>query len=170
MNWFLKVILLKPSFTAVIQTKMNTSRIASSVLMNCYQWKPCIPCQISTKEPMELTVITNFKHWRPNQRKKREKRSNSMKKSHTESIESHFHFHENYEIMKIFFLKLKRFSCKWKYNINIFIIKRKMNKIYKKIIVTHQNLRTNKIKNKIIFNFTKLINIYKYFKTKIREL
>ena len=40
-------------------------RIASSILMNCYQWGSCLPCETPTKEPMELAVISNFHHRRP---------------------------------------------------------------------------------------------------------
>ena len=33
--------------------------IASSILINCYQWEFCLPWKIPTKEPMELVVISN---------------------------------------------------------------------------------------------------------------
>ena len=40
-------------------------KIASSILMKCYQWGSCIPCKISTKEPMELAANSNFHFWNP---------------------------------------------------------------------------------------------------------
>ena len=35
-------------------------RIASSILINCYQWEFCLPWKTPTKEPMELVVISNL--------------------------------------------------------------------------------------------------------------
>ena len=37
----------------------------SWILMNCYQWGSCLLCEKPTKEPMELTVNSNFHHRRP---------------------------------------------------------------------------------------------------------
>ena len=34
--------------------------IASSILINCYQWEFCLPWKTHTKEPMELVVISNL--------------------------------------------------------------------------------------------------------------
>ena len=33
---------------------------ASSVLVNCYQWEFCFPCETSIKKTMELALIRNF--------------------------------------------------------------------------------------------------------------
>ena len=40
-------------------------RIASSILMNCYQWGSYLLFETPTKEPMELAVVSKFHHWRP---------------------------------------------------------------------------------------------------------
>ena len=39
-------------------------RIASLILMNCYQWGSCLPCETPENEAMNLAVISNFHHWR----------------------------------------------------------------------------------------------------------
>ena len=39
--------------------------IGSSILMNYYQWRACLPCNTPTKEPVELAVISDFYNRRP---------------------------------------------------------------------------------------------------------
>ena len=42
-------------------------RIASSILMNCYQWGTCLSWKTPSKEPMKLAVNSFFHHRRPHE-------------------------------------------------------------------------------------------------------
>ena len=41
------------------------TRIAFSVLMNCFKWGSCHTFEITTKKPMELALISNFHRRKP---------------------------------------------------------------------------------------------------------
>ena len=49
----------------IVSTFIYLPGIASSILVNCYQWGSCLPFETPTKAPMELAVVSNFHHRRP---------------------------------------------------------------------------------------------------------